>query len=534
MDGGAKNPNWVRAIELQALERAGKMIWRHEGRQIALFATAGGVLACNNRCPHEGYPLSEGTLANGSAAGACVLTCNWHNWKFDLSTGVNLDRGEGVRIYPVKLEQGAVWLDLTDPPLEAQRARLLAGLRSAFDDEDYERLARELARLSAIGDPLEALRAAIAWSSERLEYGWTHAYAGMACWLRLREERAGDAEAGLAALLESLAPLAEDCLRQERHPFTESERAWSEEDFLAAIEAEDEDAAIACLRGALVAGLHFSDLDRAFTRASLAHYADFGHSLIYTVKAGELIGRLGPGVEAPVLLALTRSLIYATREDLIPEFRDYAGALASWGGESAAPAAAAYRGLNERRALALTVGHGGAAPIDLYRALLGANAYNLLAFDIALQVRIEQPVTDNANWLDVTHGITFAEAVRRQCSKYPALWPQGLLQMACFAGRNSRFNDPALRLDDWRVGDEAGFLRRAVDGLFDHGQQENIVAVHLVKTVLAAREELAQGLAGEGRAVLLAGLRRFLESPLPRRHIRRTVKQAMALAAFRD
>ena len=343
-----------------------------------------------------------------------------------------------------------------------------------------------------------------------------------------------DAEAGLAALLESLAPLAEDCLRQECHPFTESERAWSEEDFLAAIEGEDEDAAIATLRGALAGGLNIGDLDRAFTRASLAHYADFGHSLIYTVKAGELIARLGPRVEAPLLLALTRSLIYATREDLIPEFRDYAGALARWGGESAAPEAAAYRGLNERRALALTAGHGGAAPLDLYRALLGANAYNLLAFDIALQVRVEQPVTDNASWLDVTHGITFAEAVRRQCSKFPALWPQGLLQMACFAGRNSRSNDPALRLEDWRVVDEAGFLSRAVDGLFDHGREENIVAVHLVKTVLAAREELAQGLAGEGRAVLLAGLRRFLESPLPRRHIRRTVKQAMALAAFRD
>jgi hypothetical protein len=463
-----------------------------------------------------------------------VLTCNWHNWKFDLSTGANLDRGEGVRIYPVKLEQGAVWLDLTDPPLEAQRARLLASLRSAFDDEDYERLARELARLSAIGDPLEALRAAIAWSSERLEYGWTHAYAGMACWLRLREERAGDAEAGLAALLESLAPLAEDCLRQERHPFTESEQAWSEEDFLAAVEAEDEDAAVAYLRGALTGGLHIGDLDRAFTRASLTHYADFGHSLIYVVKAGELIQRLGPSVEAPLLLALTRSLIYATREDLIPEFRDYAGALASWGGESAAPAAAAYRGLNERRALALTAAHGGAASLELYRALLGANAHNLLAFNIALQARVEQPVTDNANWLDVTHGITFAEAVRRQCIKFPALWPQGLLQMACFAGRNSRFNDPGVRLEDWRVADEASFLRRTVDFLFDHGREENIVAVHLVKTVLAARGELAQGLPDEDRTVLLAGLHRFLESPLPRRHIRRTVKQAMTLAAFRD
>jgi nitrite reductase/ring-hydroxylating ferredoxin subunit len=538
MDGGAKNPNWIRAIDVETLERKGRTILRHEGRQIALFATAQGVRACNNRCPHEGYPLSEGTIAEGllgeGAESGCVLTCNWHNWKFDLASGANLDRGEALRVYPVKLEDGAVWLDLTDPPLEARRARVLASLKGAFDDEDYERMARELARLSALGDPLEALRAAVSWSWERLEYGWTHGYAGMACWLRLRAERALDAEAGLAALLESLAPLAENCLRQDRHPFAADERPWREADFLAAIEAEDEDSAVACLRGAFAAGLHFADLERAFTRTALAHYADFGHSLIYTVKAGELIRGLGPSVEMPLALALARSLVYATREDLIPEFRDYATALANWGGESKAPAAADYRGLNERRALALTAAHGGTASLDLYGALLGANAHNLLAFDLALQSRLDQPVADNASWLDVTHGITFAQAVRRQCVQFPELWPQGLLQMACFAGRNSCFNDPAVRLEDWRVADEAEFMRAAIEGLFDHGQQENIVAVHLLKTTLAVRDELADGLPEETRVVLLAGLNRFLHSPLPRRHIRRTVKQAMALAALRD
>ena len=274
MDGGGKNPNWIRAIDVEALERKGRAILRHDGRQIALFATPEGVRACNNRCPHEGYPLSEGTLGQGGDA-SCVLTCNWHNWKFDLATGANLDRGEALRVYPVKLEDGAVWLDLTDPPVEARRARIMTSLKGAFEDEDYERMARELARLSALGDPLDAARAAIAWSWDRLEYGWTHAYAGMACWLRLRAERAGDRDAGLAALLESLAPLAENCLRQESHPFAEGERPWREADFLAAIEAEDEAAAVTCLRGAFAGGLHFADLERAFARAALAHYADF-------------------------------------------------------------------------------------------------------------------------------------------------------------------------------------------------------------------------------------------------------------------
>ena len=49
------------------------------------------------------------------------------------------------------------------------------------------------------------------------------------------------------------------------------------------------------LRGGLAAGLRFPDLERGLSRAALAHYNDFGHSLIYVTKAGRLIERLGPG-----------------------------------------------------------------------------------------------------------------------------------------------------------------------------------------------------------------------------------------------
>ena len=526
MDGGAKNPNWIRAIELESLRRDGRALFRHGRRQIALFATEDGVFACNNRCPHEGYPLSEGSLGE-----ACVLTCNWHNWKFDLSTGANLDRGEGVRVYPTCIEDGAVWLDLTDPPAEEQLAAVMRSLEGAFRDEDYERLARDLARLAELGDPLPALAAAIGWSWEHLEYGWTHAYAGMADWLALYEEHADRPEDRLICLLEPVAHLAEDCLRQPRHPYSEKSRPWVEAEFLAAVEAEDEAAAVASLRGALASGLYFAELEHAFAKAALAHYADFGHSLIYVDKAAALIARLGPAVELPLLLSLARSLIYATREDLIPEFRHYAAARRDWGGASQAPKASDYAGLNERRALALTAAHGRAEPSALYRALLGANARNLLMLDLSRQTRIDQPLADNAGWLDMTHGITFAHAVRRQCEKYPDLWPDGLLQMACFTGRNDGFTDRSVEASRWRVEDRDGFFEDAVAKLLDHGQTENIVAVHLVKTTLAARDEVLSEAAGEAGDMLVAGLNRFLNSPLLRRHVRRTMRQAMQFVA---
>jgi nitrite reductase/ring-hydroxylating ferredoxin subunit len=503
------------------LQGQGRALFRHEGRQIALFATSDRVFACNNRCPHEGYPLSEGTLGSD-----CVLTCNWHNWKFDLKNGANLDRGEGLRVYPLRIQDGALWLDITDPPVEVRRAKVMASLEGAFRDEDYERLARDLARLAQLGDPVHALAAAVGWSWERLEYGWTHAYAGMADWLRLYDKMAPDAENRLICLLEPLAHLAEDCLRQPLHPFAPGERVWDEALFVAAVEAEDEGSAAALLRGALSAGLHFPDLERAFTRAALAHYADFGHSLIYVGKAGDLIAKLGPAAEGPLMLSLARSLIYATREDLIPEFADYARAREAWGGDALAPSASAYAGLNVRRALALTAAHGQARPAALYGALLGANARNLLMLDLARQSRIDQPMTENAGWLDVTHGITFANAVRQQCEKFPELWPEGLLQMACFAGRNDGFTDPAVDAAPWRVGDPDAFFADALAQILDHGQTENIVAVHVLKTTLATRAEtLAAGEAGD---TLLAGLNRFLNSPLRRRHVRRTMRQAMA------
>ena len=51
------------------------------GRRIALFNVDGKIHAMDDVCPHAGAPLSEGRL-NG-----CVITCPWHGWSFDVTTG---------------------------------------------------------------------------------------------------------------------------------------------------------------------------------------------------------------------------------------------------------------------------------------------------------------------------------------------------------------------------------------------------------------------------------------------------------------
>ena len=434
---------WKKLVSLAELDSRPVRMRRVAGKQIAVFKTADGVRACDNRCPHEGYPLSEGSLSPD-----CILTCNWHNWKFDLDSGDNLYGGDRLRIYPTEIRGDEVWVDVAEPPYEERYRAIVGSLRDAFDDYSYDRIAREIARLEKLGaDPLDALRLAIDWSWQRMEFGWTHAYAGMADWLVLYDEHADDAELRLVCLVEAVAHAAYDVLRERDYPFGDEIGDFDADRFVADIEAENESAAAAAIRGGIRSGLGFADFEEALTRAALEHYNDFGHSLIYVTKAGALIERLGGEVTEPLLLSLVRGLVYTSREDLIPEFRGYAPQLERWGRGDSVPEAGLWRHTGIDKSLQAAVDCSGCEPGRIYRALLLANAINLLGFDISQQDKIHVPVSGNVGWLDFTHGLTFASAVRRQCSRFPRLWPSGLLQMACFNGRNAAFTLDEIDLD---------------------------------------------------------------------------------------
>ena len=50
-------------------------------RIIALYNVDGNIHALDGVCPHQGGPLGKGELVG------CVVTCPWHGWQFDVSTG---------------------------------------------------------------------------------------------------------------------------------------------------------------------------------------------------------------------------------------------------------------------------------------------------------------------------------------------------------------------------------------------------------------------------------------------------------------
>ncbi|MBL4606127.1 MAG: Rieske 2Fe-2S domain-containing protein [Flavobacteriaceae bacterium] len=78
-------------------------------RGICLTHYKGKFSALDNRCPHQGGPLGEGSIENG------LLRCPWHGWDFDPCTG--LPPGgydDGIETFEVKEEEGAVYVGVEE------------------------------------------------------------------------------------------------------------------------------------------------------------------------------------------------------------------------------------------------------------------------------------------------------------------------------------------------------------------------------------------------------------------------------------
>jgi len=519
--------HWHRATDLAELPAGARKVVRLAGAQIVVFHLDDGrLIATDNRCPHEGYPLSEGDLATD---GGCVLTCNWHNWKFDLLGGETLVGGDRLRLYPVRVADGAVEIEVVPPAPEVVIASALDGMTAGFERHEYDRFAREIARLMSVGgDPLDAVRRAIHHTHDLFEFGTTHAMPGASDWLSLRAERADDPHLGLAALTESVGHFAWDTRRHPAFPYTEGAMDWSEDAFVSAIEAENAFAAAALVRGAVEAGLGWPELEPAFARAALAHYADFGHSAIYTYKMRALTAHLNDAQSLLELaLMLTRALVYQSREDLIPEFRHYGKALAAWGTGDTMPAFDDLTRGSVRSILDALVAGSALPPEQLFELAYEAAAQQMLHYDMHWQTQTGGAIAKNVGWLDFTHGLTFANAGRKLAERDVSLWPAVLLQMGCFLGRNAGFTDWAQDVSQWQSDDPTASVAACLDRAIDHGQGEYIVSVHLIKLSYAIREEAIDRPDALGHDSAAAALNRFMNSPLRRRHTIRTARQAL-------
>ena len=99
--------NWVDVGALAAIPRQGARLVKTSAGCVAVFRAANDrVFALDDRCPHKGGPLSQGIVHDGR------VTCPLHNWVIDLETGKATGADVGAaRTYPVRVEDGRLWLD---------------------------------------------------------------------------------------------------------------------------------------------------------------------------------------------------------------------------------------------------------------------------------------------------------------------------------------------------------------------------------------------------------------------------------------
>lgn len=531
-----------------------------DGEPVAVFRLNDGRLcAVDNRCPHEGYPLSQGDLVDGPQGPE--LVCRWHNWRFSLPDGRCRRGGEDLPTFPVSEKDGEVRVQPRAPPDAEAMHRREQSLQAALREHDTARSSREAARLLRMGrSPARVAALAAAHEARHAPWGSGHGLpvaADMLAWLPLCP--------GTPALL----PLAQALdLCGEAGPWR-APRTWpppvdpgpdpsvAERTFQRAVEEEDEPRALGLLRGALQRGLPLEELERWLFAAISTHHLSFGHRLIYQVRAFELL-RADPGPFAEdILLGHLAGLIGGTREDL----------LAPWAPLRALLSAVELDALQARPAdpeadadalrAALVAGPGGTAaeamraalqrglsPERAADALILAGAERVLRFDPA----IEWDDAHQDGWLSVTHILTFASAARQALERWPD--PRRLrflLHGAFFAGRHRPLDGPSptLRARPGSAAElveaiEAGRTEEALEralhapegmeaallefALLDRAGAP-IIQAHRLKTLRVGLEERARLL--DPRPLLAAV--RLLATPLRARWVHQEALEALAL-----
>jgi len=140
MADNTQEMDWIRVADVDELP-AGRVKTVTAGtHSMALTNIDGEFTAMDNRCPHQGGPLGEGSIEVDND-GRCMLRCPWHGWDFDPKTGLPPGGHEdtGQRLFPVDLRDDGIYIGLeAEPPHETTVTDVMAqtmtnwGVKSVF------------------------------------------------------------------------------------------------------------------------------------------------------------------------------------------------------------------------------------------------------------------------------------------------------------------------------------------------------------------------------------------------------------------
>ncbi|MEM7324558.1 MAG: Rieske 2Fe-2S domain-containing protein [Actinomycetota bacterium] len=534
-----------------------------DGHKIAVVRTESGFHAVDNACPHQGYGLTTGSL-DGE-----LLTCLWHNWKFDVTTG-NCVRGEeAVACHQTDVVDGEVHVTVTSPTDEEKQQKLWPSLRQGITSDYVGQISRDSVRLLQTGAaPGDIMWAGIEETAPKTDYGIGHELAMAADCLALAEVRHGTDRA--LPLVQGLAGMSETT---RDRPVRETPDPDESIVVSHAIEREDADSAMAGTLASIISGDDPAVIRHQLIEAASAHHLSYGHGMIYTQKSFEVLDRVGWHRAPELLPHLAARLVWSTREDTLPYMKKAVRRLATV--DLGALAETERADGWQPNDLVDTLLDATEAPIDaavaaaatgagidgLFDAVSLASSRRLLRHDLAVELDLD----DDFGWLDITHALTTAQAARWAWEIDPgphtaraALFAVWLLFDSGRAERRRGRWDGARELTEdgpggpgVTIGSETGIgaeltnavitsdTDRAVELAMTGDPDEVglalaeasladtagsfIVAAHLIKTTEAARRESAT----TGSALPLAAAARFLAAPRLERFVASNVAEAV-------
>jgi nitrite reductase/ring-hydroxylating ferredoxin subunit len=301
------NDNYVYATNTRDIEAAGGCLTvTVEKHPIAIFIYDSKIYAVDNRCPHMGFPLNQGTVKDG------ILICHWHHARFDLMNGGTFDQWAGdVTSFPVEIRnQNEVWIDISlaavadtdsyhyhqmlledglkrNVPLMIAKA-VIAILGANTRD-------REITNQKQM---LDAFRVGLDFGSKYKQSGWGQGLTIHTCMMNIipylgTEDRS-------YALYHGLAAVAQDCVSMPpRFKISPLPQPWPDlctlkRWFRQFIESRDAQAAERCIVTAVRLGANSSQIaDMLFAAATDHRFLNIGHVLDFTNKALEALDTVG-------------------------------------------------------------------------------------------------------------------------------------------------------------------------------------------------------------------------------------------------
>jgi len=417
---------------VEELQRSQVKVVSAGGHTIALFWSEGRVYAVDNRCPHMGFPMSRGSIANG------IITCHWHHARFELGGGCTFDPfADDLPTFPVEVRDGRILLDPTPVGRENAGAHWFPKLVLGLEQNLPLVLAKSVIALDEAGEQRGILEEAARFGVRNRAAGWSAGLSILTCVANLQPFIAPSDRA--RALYHGVVHVARDT---EGGPpdfdldplvTTESSPTVFRDWFRRFAETRSADAAERALRTAIANGLTPAEVADLLFAASTDHlFMDEGHTLDFANKACELLDHIGWHRAAEILPSLIPPLVNSFRgeessswrhpidipallRDAVPAFQNALvegdGRLNGWDGHRAL-AETVLDGEPRQILDSLIAAAGDGVPVtELSAAVAYAAARRPLHFHVS---------NEFGDWDTVHHTFTYTNAVDQALRRSPS------------------------------------------------------------------------------------------------------------------